>query len=105
MSHFEPLICIYIIHKYSLNVIITNNIKGLLMSTLLNISLNLLRVELGGLVASLHGWPGMWLHMEWRRKDKNVYVFNNIYLVISSLYTRGVTLKYLVRNISRFSLL
>ena len=79
MSHFEPLICIYIIHKYSLNVIITNNIKGLLMSTLLNISLNLLRVELGGLVASLHGWPGMWLHMEWRRKDKNVYVFNNIY--------------------------
>ena len=49
------------------------------MSTLLNISLNLLRVELGGLVASLHGWPGMWLHMEWRRKDKNVYVFNNIY--------------------------
>ena len=59
------------------------------MSTLLNISLNLLRVELGGLVASLHGWPGMWLHMEWRRKDKNVYVFNNIYLVISSLQVKA----------------
>ena len=92
MSHFEPLICIYIIHKYSLNVIITNNIKGLLIEYILK--LVTCRTGGGGLVAHLRGWPGMLLHMERRRKDKNVYAFNNIYLVISSLYTIGVMLKY-----------
>ena len=37
------------------------------------------------LVAYLRGWPGVWLQLEGGGKDTNVYEFNNIYLVISSL--------------------
>ena len=46
-----------------------------------------------GLVAYLHGWPDVWLHFEGKRYDRNLYKFNNIYLVISYIF--GYITKYL----------
>ena len=39
------------------------------------------------------GWPDVWLHFEGKRYDRNLYKFNNIYLVISYIF--GYITKYL----------